>query len=674
MRTRIYFSTIVVLVVGFMNAFAQNAKLEMAGSFGSSGSDEPRYAVTDTDGNYYIAGLGAGTITFSDGTILTGRGGNDALVAKYDSDMNLLWARYVGGTGAESFEGVAVASNGDVYAVGLIATLSTIDGTEETISKVNTNDGVIVVYDKDGNYKSHKTIAGAGNTYSYAVQIDADDNVYIWGNTIGGDIDFGNGKTITPASTTLGFAFLAKFDATLNCLWAIPAEVSGGTSITGNVTAQMTLDKDNNIIVASRFIRAGAKPTATITITGTDNNSISNTKQAQAAVFVTKITPAGVCSWIKTIITETAYELHIRGLASDSQGRVIISGSSNSGITPEGASDAYSFAGNYDNYLVIFDAASNYVDGFSLGGAGRDEGKSVFVDNKDNIYIAGNMNGVAGGTTINMNPKGETEMSITCYGHDGYFAKYNGTTLELMQIEKTTSPSGSTPHEIAFNITMSKDYKKIYLLGHYNNSNTIFDGAKSEISFTNKGNYDFFWTVYNTDIEAVSLTNATQNTAYSVSIAEADFQGEPLYSLYSGTLPVGLSLETDNIEGTPTELGTTEFTVMLKDASSAKLRNYSIEVKDSGQGTGCTEIKSLNNYIVYPVPAETEFTLNASFMERKDVEIKIVNALSTSVWSQTFKSVDTLNETISVNNLSSGIYFVILQTNEGQIAKRLVVK
>ncbi len=63
------------------------------------------------------------------------------------------------------------------------------------------------------------------------------------------------------------------------------------------------------------------------------------------------------------------------------------------------------FNGNFDSFLIKYSSAGAYLDGMNLGGSGRDEAKSLFVDADDNIYVAGNVNGDGskGGTAVNMN-------------------------------------------------------------------------------------------------------------------------------------------------------------------------------------------------------------------------------------------------------------------------------
>lgn len=158
---KIYTSAGILLLSLFCigDAVAKDAKFETGVSFGSTGADEPYSSLTDKDGNYYISGMCRGDVEFADGATIKGRGGMDAVIVKYDAELNFLWARAVGGSKDDTFERIAVTSAGDIVAVGKISGDVTIDGTDQTLSGTQSTDGCIVVYDKDGNYKSSAQIS-----------------------------------------------------------------------------------------------------------------------------------------------------------------------------------------------------------------------------------------------------------------------------------------------------------------------------------------------------------------------------------------------------------------------------------------------------------------------------------------------------------------------------------
>lgn len=87
---KIYTSAGILLLSLFCigDAVAKDAKFETGVSFGSTGADEPYSSLTDKDGNYYISGMCRGDVEFAGGATIKGRGGMDAVIVKYDAELN----------------------------------------------------------------------------------------------------------------------------------------------------------------------------------------------------------------------------------------------------------------------------------------------------------------------------------------------------------------------------------------------------------------------------------------------------------------------------------------------------------------------------------------------------------------------------------------------------------
>ena len=68
--------------------------------------------------------IGFGVTSSTDGDFPPSRGGDDALIAKYSTDGTLLWAKTVGGSQDDRFNGGAVTADGSTVAVGATASTS----------------------------------------------------------------------------------------------------------------------------------------------------------------------------------------------------------------------------------------------------------------------------------------------------------------------------------------------------------------------------------------------------------------------------------------------------------------------------------------------------------------------------------------------------------------------
>ncbi|HEY4145790.1 putative Ig domain-containing protein [Pinirhizobacter sp.] len=149
--------------------------------------------------------------------------------------------------------------------------------------------------------------------------------------------------------------------------------------------------------------------------------------------------------------------------------------------------------------------------------------------------------------------------------------------------------------------------------GSYSFSITATDSA----SVTGTKSYPVI--VPNPSLTIPSLPNATVNSPYSRTLSTSDGTGPITYTLESGTLPAGLSLIGGVISGTPTVVGTTNFTIRATDSSPGPggpyftLNNLSIQVTNTPPTAG-------------PVSATVAYGSSAN-----PVTLNITGATATSV-------------------------------------------
>ena len=213
-----------------------------------SGSEEPIGVVTDLNGDLYISGSTRGT---------PGGGGSSAWLAKYDSQGNLLWNQPLAASGAEISAGLAVDNSGNLYLSGVRDQASDGNGdallakydsqgnllwsqqlgsaeaeydysqavTTDSIGNVyisggtngslgggnaGQNDAWVAKYDSQGNLLWTRQLGTAGNDSSDAIATDSEGNVYLSGFTNG---------TLGEANAGGGDAWVAKYDTQGNLLW-----------------------------------------------------------------------------------------------------------------------------------------------------------------------------------------------------------------------------------------------------------------------------------------------------------------------------------------------------------------------------------------------------------------------------------------------------------------------
>lgn len=121
-------------------------------NLGGSGSDRFYSAIAVEGGSVAV-----GTSNSSAGDFGTTKGSNDAVIAMLDSSGNLKWAKRLGGSYVDAFYSVTAVAGG-VIAVGSSGSLAGDFGT----SKGN-NDAVIAMFDLNGDLKWAKNFGGAGD-------------------------------------------------------------------------------------------------------------------------------------------------------------------------------------------------------------------------------------------------------------------------------------------------------------------------------------------------------------------------------------------------------------------------------------------------------------------------------------------------------------------------------
>ncbi len=133
---------------------------------GGTGSESGQGAVIDPTGNVYVVGW----------TASQGAGGQDVLIAKFDHGSGaILWQRTLGGSGTDIGYGIAIDSSSNLYIVG-----------ETTSQGAGGQDVLIAKYNSSGVIQWQRTLCGvalSGNTTEYgtAIAVDNVGNLYING-------------------------------------------------------------------------------------------------------------------------------------------------------------------------------------------------------------------------------------------------------------------------------------------------------------------------------------------------------------------------------------------------------------------------------------------------------------------------------------------------------------
>ena len=127
-------------------------------SFGGSGSEKFESVTETSDGGIVIVGNSSSSDAGFDY-----KGGNDAIMVKYNKDGNQEWIKSFGGSKSDCFYSIIETSDKSLVVVG-----SSVSKDTEFINKGN-NDAIIIKYDKDGNQEWIKSFGGTNHDYFYSV-------------------------------------------------------------------------------------------------------------------------------------------------------------------------------------------------------------------------------------------------------------------------------------------------------------------------------------------------------------------------------------------------------------------------------------------------------------------------------------------------------------------------
>ena len=309
---------------------------------GGSSSDQPFGIVVDGSGSAYVTGFTQSvdfpTVNQISGACRggCGSGGEHAFVTKIStSGKLLLYSSYLGGSGGDQGNGIAVDGSGNAYLTG---TTNSFD-----FPRVHQISGACLGSCGSGN-----------NVDAFVTKIIASGNALVYSSLVGGSGDDGN-------------AYEGTFFA------AIAVDSSDSAYLTGT-----TFSTD--------FPRVHQIPGACLGLCGRGNSQ---------DVFVTKVNAAGTTLVYSSYVGSSGSDLAF-GIAVDSSGNAYLAGLTLSSDFPRvnqipgACNGACGNSLNYDAYVTKINAAgSELVYSSYLGGSENDAARGVAVDGSGNVYLAG---------------------------------------------------------------------------------------------------------------------------------------------------------------------------------------------------------------------------------------------------------------------------------------------
>lgn len=283
---------VLVLFVSWPNGLRGEAAPPVAQLFRAGvNATEGQGIAVGSNGVIYATGQFSGTATFGAFTLTNG-GAEDYWLAAYGPTGAVQWARRAGGAGADFGADVVLDKTGNVVVAGVMQGTNDFHGVT-TAAGFGKKDWFLAKYDPDGVLQWVRLAGSSSEDQAYDVAVDSENNYYV-GGRVGGVATFGNTSVGTAGQTRLA---LAKYDSAGNFLWVQDVGLSGSTETCG-----VGIDGNDHPLICG--LSSGGSPTGP---------------------FVAKYTSSGAQLW-KKVMAGNYYFDEASGVDADADGNVYVAG------------------------------------------------------------------------------------------------------------------------------------------------------------------------------------------------------------------------------------------------------------------------------------------------------------------------------------------------------------
>jgi hypothetical protein len=346
---------------------------------GGSGGDAGDGIAVDGSGNVYVTG-------YSDATwgspVRAYAGDKDAFAAKLNSSGTLIWNTFLGGSDYDSGHGIAVDGSGNVYVAG--ESYATWGAPAHAYSAGD--DAFAAKLNSAGSLTWNTFLGGSDYDTATGVAVDGSGNVYLAGASYGTW-----GTPVRPYGGGSYDAFAVKLNSAGSLAWST---FLGGSGI--DFGLGIAVDGSGNVYVVGKSGATWWSPVRAYTA-GDD-------------AFAAKLNSFGGLTW-NTFLGGSGND-YGQGIAVDGSGNVYVAGCS--GATWGSPVQAYT-AGD-DGFAAKLTSSGGLTWNTFLGGDGVDESYGLAVDGSGNVYLTGFSDAAWG-----------SPMRAYTSGEDAFAAKLNSS-------------------------------------------------------------------------------------------------------------------------------------------------------------------------------------------------------------------------------------------------------
>lgn len=234
----------------YVGTAEQDGRNSLTSNYGDSYRGE---ILADASGRIYIASCtsGSGFPTSSGAYLTSHSGGQDGVAFCLSSGLNSMeWSTYVGTAGDDMCFGIKLSSSGEPYVCGGTSSnaFPTTPGVVQPAS-AGDQDAFVVHFNSDASALLGSTYFGtSGQDIAFFLQLDLDDDVYIYGQSPSGTVPIAPAGTYGNAG---GGIFIAGFNADLTTqVFSTSIGPNAGGWSTGMVPVAFLVDVCDNIYIS----------------------------------------------------------------------------------------------------------------------------------------------------------------------------------------------------------------------------------------------------------------------------------------------------------------------------------------------------------------------------------------------------------------------------------------
>ncbi|HXD93528.1 MAG TPA: SBBP repeat-containing protein [Bacteroidia bacterium] len=615
---------------------------------GTGNAASRAYSVAvDASNNVYITGYFSSTsIAFGINNAINGTNDgvtNDVFIAKFDNNGNSLWVKGSTSNSTTSGDalgyGIGADAAGNVYVTGSFESSNiTFGGT--TLANNGYIDMFVVKYNTSGTFQWLKTAGSTDNDAAFSLASDAAGNVYITGN-IGASSTVSFGTHSVTNNTNSLEAFIAKYDANGNDLWAQCTQGDGFSNNNGNSIA---LDAGGNAYITGTY-SSDSLHVGPVTLFNASFLNGSGGGDFENDVFVAKYKSNGILSWARTAGGDSVDVGN--GIATGPHGALYITG--------EYRSPSISFNG------IVLTSVNSYGDAF-------------IVNNMATLPVTPNICLVSD-DSIGVNEYNYVYWDKTAYPTASTFIIYRevasgiykeigsqpyNALSQFMDTVRSVGPANGDP--------MVSTYRYKLQFMDTSGAYSFMSPYHNTVYFVGNGSGTFTWNTYavenmtltpvsSVDLERDDFSTGAWHTVSSGSGTQTNIT-DPNYSTYATTGDWRVS--SNGFNCTPTlRLNGNNSTM------AAKVKSHSNQ--NNNRMSGIKSLSNASQVNIYPNPNKGNFTIETTATEKQTVQVFDVNGKL--VFSQTING----NINVDASNLAEGVYNVSIMGNEGVVNKRLVI-